>query len=199
MKPNRCLDWTLALISLIVLPTLLSDAQAYKSSDLSNLVRSVPTALPELPEPESIFEFLPPAQYASLVYFYCSEQHLLVDIACRVAWNESRWKPSAFSWHPKPRKAQTSKRPMKAQGWDGGIFQLSNDCLEDFRVYNEGKTINVFDPAVNIKVGIRHLAACLRSSGGNLRRALVIWNAGLTGQLDEPTSTKKFVVRLLRY
>jgi soluble lytic murein transglycosylase-like protein len=82
-----------------------------------------------------------------------------VWLACRLFAHESGWKPNLVG-------------PENDNGTrDYGIAALNGAYLDCFRVYNNGLTVNPFDPETAIRVGVRYLAA-LHARHGTWREAV---------------------------
>ncbi len=77
---------------------------------------------------------------------------------------------------------------------DRGLFQLNS------KSYPRLKTTEFYDPAINARYGIAHLASCI-SQAGNEVAALAMYNAG-NGRVERgatPKRTLDYVSRILSY
>lgn len=131
---------------------------------------TVPVRLPQLrdtgrPAPKPYWV---PLQYTSWLIYYCDEQDVPVWLAARLfAW-ESGW------------NANYRGKENKNGTHDLGLAALNSACLVDFRKYNDGASVDPFDPETAIRVGVRYLKA-LQDETGSWRAAVGCYNVGLGG------------------
>jgi soluble lytic murein transglycosylase-like protein len=100
-----------------------------------------------------------PLEYAQIVIRFCDETGVPVWLACRLFYWESGWRPGIIG-----RENDNGTR-------DYGLAQLNSAYLESFSIYNDGKTVDPFNPEHAIRVGIRYLAA-LYAEHGTWREAV---------------------------
>lgn len=122
----------------------------------------------QIPDPT---RFLVPEPYRQAVYYYASLYGIPLDIAIRLAYQESRWDENAINHN---RNGTT----------DRGLYQL-NDAY--FATHPATKSI---------KVALYHLAWCYKK-GGNWYKALLIWNAGHSRRNNPPEASIRFARRIL--
>ena len=169
MKPKSVLALTVPVIFALSLSGALPPP--------NSLGRSLgPSTAPKIDSNVDYSMFLPPEPYRVWVYRYCAEQHLAVDIPCRVIWSESKWNPKAVNFSVAHR----------GRGWDGGLPQINSRNVEEWSIlYNDGIPIDVMDPQTVIRVAIRRIAFLVRKHG-SVRGALIGWNGG-SSSVDNPT------------
>jgi soluble lytic murein transglycosylase-like protein len=66
---------------------------------------------------------------------------------------------------------------------DYGLAALNSAYLVHFQDYNDGRTVDPFDPEPAMRVGVRYLAD-LFTSTGSWRDAVSAYNTGLAAWLD---------------
>lgn len=101
-------------------------------------------------------------------------------LAFALAYEESQFHPRAFN--------------RNAESIDRGLFQLNS------RSFPKLTTEEFYNPAVNARQGIAHLAYCL-DEGGNEVAALAIYNAG-AGRVSRggtPRKTLDYIARITGY
>lgn len=101
-------------------------------------------------------------------------------LAFALAYEESRFSVSAFN--------------DNGSSVDRGLFQLNSKSFPKLGVKE------VYDPEVNAKHGIAHLAWCLETAGNEVA-ALAMYNAGMTrvSKQGTPKKTLDYVFRILSY
>jgi soluble lytic murein transglycosylase-like protein len=87
------------------------------------------------------------------------------DLALAVAWHESRLRPK--SELPEP-KLKTSSI---------GVFQVLLPTARSMGF--SGPRSDLFDPAINIRYGVRYLSQCVKRFGSNVDGVLCCYNGGL--------------------
>ncbi len=96
--------------------------------------------------------FVAPVQYRTWVYRYCAEYGVPVDMAIRLAYEESRWDETAMG--------------ISSNGTtDHGLYQL-NSRYHDPKTTEEG-----------IRLGIEYLGKMIRESA-TMKEAVCKYNAG---------------------
>lgn len=102
------------------------------------------------------------------------------SLAFALAFEESQFHPRAIHRNP--------------ESVDRGLFQLNS------RTFPKLSIEEFYDPSVNAREGIAHLAYCL-SEGGNAVAALAIYNAGLSrvSKGGTPRRTLDYIARITRY
>ena len=103
--------------------------------------------------------FLPPAEFRAVVISAAAEFGVPLDIAGRLAYEESRWNPEAVG--------QNTNGTT-----DRGLYQLNS-------AYHDPKSVRE-----NVRTGLRYLAQCWRTTG-SWKRAVVAYNAG-PSRVDNP-------------
>ncbi|OHD16913.1 MAG: hypothetical protein A2087_02025 [Spirochaetes bacterium GWD1_61_31] len=131
----------------------------------------------------SFFEALTGSRLVSqLILGEAARLDIAPALAFALAWQESRFQPRAVG----PTNVN--------QTVDRGLFQLNS------RTFAHIKAEDFFDPAINARLGLTHLAFCLRQ-GGNEVVALAIYNAGLNRirGTGTPLTTLNYINRIIGY
>jgi soluble lytic murein transglycosylase-like protein len=152
-----------AAAALAMLLTVLSSASA-----------PAEVAVQEIPQAFTIDDprFVAPAAYRADVLAACAEFGVPVDIAVRLAFEESSWRPDAVN---------TNRNGTV----DRGLYQLNSAYFDDLQ------------PRDNIRTGLAHLAYCY-SRAGTWHGAVVAYNAGPTkaSQGRAPASSYRLADRV---
>jgi soluble lytic murein transglycosylase-like protein len=116
--------------------------------------------------------FLAPEAYKLWVMQYAAEYGIPLDIAIRLCYEESGWRPTLLSY-----KNRDGSR-------DTGLYQLNTRY---FRVKTtEG----------NIQAGLKHLAWCYRVTG-KWRMAVIAYNCGYNNRLHPSKTTIEYAERVV--
>jgi len=108
------------------------------------------------------------------------EYSVPVSLAFALAFEESQFHPRAIN--------------RNAESVDRGLFQLNSKSFPNMTIEQ------FYDPVLNAKKGIAHLAYCL-DEGGNEVAALAIYNAGY-GRVSKggtPRKTLDYISRITKY
>lgn len=133
----------------------------------------------ELLKDPKINRFLVPEKYRDWLWKYAAETGIPLDVATRLPWEESWWKPQAKNYN-------TSNNTI-----DRGLFQLNSRNLGWFAgCFNDHQKVDPHDPETAIRVGLRYLAFLYRKYG-SLREALAQYNGGAP-------SSYEFAARILK-
>lgn len=109
--------------------------------------------------------FVVPKQYRTDFLFAISDAGVPYDIGCRLIWEESRW---------------INGSNLNPNGThDYGLMRLNSAYINDDYAwrYNNDHHIDPMNPAINMLVGMRKLAA-LHREYGTWRKAVIAWNCG---------------------
>jgi hypothetical protein len=129
-----------------------------------------PAAPPEhVAAPVTDPRFIAPAKYRAWVMQYAAEFGVPLDIAIRVAYNESTWRAGCLT-------------KDKNGTYDDGVYQLNSRYYRIQLVQS------------NIRLGLRHLGLDIRRTR-TLREALYCYNCGRV--TNPPASTVWFADRIL--
>jgi soluble lytic murein transglycosylase-like protein len=123
-----------------------------------------------------------PARYRATIEREAGNAGIPVDILARVIHAESEWNP-------------ISTNINKNGTIDSGIAQLNSAYIEYFEwKFNDGNTINAYDPDMSIKIAARILAANHRLTG-NWIEAVAAYNCGATraSRKPWPTTTQVYI------
>ena len=104
--------------------------------------------------------FIAPEPYRADVIRYSARYGIPLDIAVRLAYEESQWKPTLISRN-------------RNRTWDHGLYQLNS-------AYHRVKL-----PWANIRDGLAYLAQCYRATG-TWRKAVAAYQAGIDGARKSP-------------
>ena len=99
--------------------------------------------------------FIAPPQYRAWVIQYAAEFGVPLDVAIRLAYEESRWRPTLISAN-------------RNGSWDHGLYQLNSR-------YHRVQTVEG-----NIRAGLEYWAWCWRQTG-TIRGATIAYQTGVNG------------------
>ena len=116
--------------------------------------------------------FLAPEPYKLWVMQYAAEYGIPLDIAIRLAYEESAWRSTLLSY-----KNRDGSR-------DTGLYQLNT------------KYHRVQTTVGNIKDGLKHLAWCYRQTG-KWRQAVICYNSGIRGMRHPSQNTLDYAERVV--
>lgn len=94
---------------------------------------------------------------------------------------ESKFNPTAYHWDGPDPILNVSRGLMQIEGVnDVALAQASNDVQDgpDAPNFLDGRSGGLYDPYLNVPIGVRMLAANLARTGGVLDAAIAAYNAG---------------------
>ena len=115
--------------------------------------------------------FIAPRAYSASVMHWASYYGVPLDIAVRLAYEESRWDENAMHRN-------------RNGTYDHGLYQLNS------RYYRVG------GPGRDIRLGLGHLASMYRITG-TWRKAVIAYNAGASRVLNPPASSHRLADRVV--
>jgi soluble lytic murein transglycosylase-like protein len=114
-----------------------------------------------------------PIQYAAWVIYYCDETGVPVWLLCRLITWESGWNPECN---------RGRARQNRDGSWDLGLAQLNSRNLVLFEGFNDGRSVDPWDPETAIRIAARLLAANYAELG-TWQAAVCAYNVGIGGWL----------------
>jgi soluble lytic murein transglycosylase-like protein len=115
--------------------------------------------------------FVAPEPYRADVIRYAARYGIPLDIAVRLAYEESQWKPTLISRN-------------RNRTYDHGLYQLNS-------AYHRVKL-----PWANIRDGLAYLAQCYRATG-TWRKAVAAYQAGIDGARKSPWKGAREAARVV--
>lgn len=110
-------------------------------------------------------------------------------LVCAVCEQESGWDPWASRFEPRflARYVQPlgikDLTEMQERAFSFGLMQLMGEVARELGW--KGHIVQLCDPAVGLVLGCQHLANKLKTAGGDINKALLLWNGG--GNPDYPS------------
>jgi len=125
---------------------------------------------------------MPPADLLALARAAAAKHALDPSLVCAVIEQESAWDPHAIRYEPAfraryvaPLRLPPTEEVARSISW--GLLQVMGQVAREhgFR----GKFLSALcDPAAGLDIGCAVLASKLAAAGGELARALELWNGG---------------------
>jgi soluble lytic murein transglycosylase-like protein len=103
-------------------------------------------------------------------------------LVCAVCEQESSWNPWAVRYEPRFEARYiiplSLKDPTEAQlrAFSFGLMQLMGEVARELGFH--GPILQLTEPEVSVVLGCQHLANKLKEAGGDVTKALLLWNGG---------------------
>ena len=125
---------------------------------------------------------MPPPDLLALARAAAEKHALDASLACAVIEQESAWDPHAMRYEPAfraryvaPLGLPPTEEVARSTSW--GLMQVMGQVAREHGF--AGKFLSALcDPAVGLDIGCAVLAANLTAAGGDVPRALQLWNGG---------------------
>lgn len=123
-----------------------------------------------------------PQTLQSLVKAHAQDAGLDPALVCAVVEQESSWNPWAIRFEPAFKRHyidplnldNLTEEVARSISW--GLMQVMGEVAREKGF--KGPLPSLCDPETGIAVGISHLASKLKAAGGNVSKALLLWNGG---------------------
>jgi soluble lytic murein transglycosylase-like protein len=133
---------------------------------------------------------MPPPELIALVRAAAATHGLDATLVCAVVEQESAWDAHAIRYEPgfraryvAPLELTPTEEIARSISW--GLLQVMGQVAREHG-FVEKFLSALCEPATGIDIGCAVLAAKLASAGGNVPRALALWNGGANaGYADE--------------
>lgn len=140
----------------------------------------------------------PPAQLIALALTAAKNHALDPALVCAVIEQESAWNPHAIRYEPSfrthyvaPLCLSSTEEIARSISW--GLMQVMGQLAREHG-FTEQFLSELCDPTIGLDIGCVVLASKLSAAGGEVDRALELWNGGAS-----PTYPPDVLARMSKY
>ena len=125
------------------------------------------------------------------------------ELVCAVCEQESAWNPWAIRCEPAfkahyidgdPILGQLSDTEAWSRSFSWGLMQVLGEVARELGFSRPHFVSELCDPVVGLEYGCKHLANKMKQAGGDITKALLLWNGG--GNKEYPTQV---IARMVKY